>query len=218
MTHTAEDIFQRLILKDDPDAADIYRRLIQRGGGDGERECAEAEASPWPALVPVTFEQMMLDLGAFLNSDDFSGDLADVTYNHGVTTCLLMRGRCWTHPLDDPGFDAWFKRYGVDHPLSIAVRVISISKAWTPCASIDPMLYYRSLAWCCTVQDKSDIKMNVNMDPVRRQLDALTLAARQAAARTRSLNHAYTPQHSAGPHRTSGPSRKRPTLTTAPRR
>lgn len=191
---TPEDIFQRLTIKDDPDAADIYRRLLQRGGGDGERECAETEASPWPALVPVTFEQMMLDLGAFLNSDDFSGDLADVTYDHGVTACLVMRGRCWTHPLDDPGFDEWLKRFGMPHAFHILAKAQTLKRGWHRCR---PYLGY----WC---EAKDVGRQNLVLPP--------PLVFRRAPR-----DHAYTPQHQQS-GRTSGPPRRRPTLSTAPRR
>lgn len=51
MTHTAEDIFQRLTLNDDPDASEAYRRLLQRGGGDGKPKCARVQYIPFRPIA-----------------------------------------------------------------------------------------------------------------------------------------------------------------------
>lgn len=200
--HTAEDIFQRLTLNDDPDAADTYRRLLQRGGGDGRATSAEVTN----ASAPTEQQAGMFD--ALLRAANM-----DLGEPDGPAWCFyLSRERC---------SQVHYQLMHIDNGTSRQEILVKMTTAGAVpvslCANIDLMLYYRDLAWCNNIL-RPVIRMNVNMDPVRNQLDALAAAARQAAARTRSLNHAYTPQHSAGPHRTSGPSRKRPTLATAPRR
>jgi hypothetical protein len=213
---TREDILHRLTLKDDPDAAEAYRRLLQRGGGDGRATSAEVANASAPA------EQQADGFDALLRAANMHLGKPD-----GPAWCFyLSRERCIIHPFDDPAFDAWVKQYGVEHPLSIAVRVVSINRAHS----------------FCTKQPMNLCGFSIEVGDLTISFNGLLAKARQAfvTQNTIILSEVGYPadnpppvedpralpsfpvarplRQPIKPKPTQGPPRKRPTLATAPRR